>query len=1085
MDLKHQSARSGVKRDTDGRSWWLFSTWILATVWFVLLTWWCYRDSQTLFIAHVEGVGAETYARLVVETDEGWQEEHPYWFPAYTLRGGSGTVEFRVQPGEYKGFRLALERGTATEGGFVSRVAKESIPAVQQWELLSDGVDVVSVPDSRPRNVPTWQWQSTEPVVIGRQEYGEWLGPVAIRAVLLGLSLAAVSLLLYGVICARERWMEVVSNRWDNFGKRWKGRCNGWQLLLAIILVAVLWYSPEWFRRYNGQEMFLRLEMTSSASSTAQIFFRDKGGFREDKSTLEHVVGDNLKQTLFFPLGRDRLRGLRFDPLMTAGDFAIYSADVVTVDGSLIYKIPLSEIDPGRDAVQIQRFHFDEQAGCWRITTEEGAWDPSFTLLNLKKNSIHYLPWVSALGQIMLWVILSVFLLLAIVRAFPFRWQSAKFVRALGHPLLTRLLLAVAGTIVLLLPIHYFLKAFQGEAAYLEMGATASENLVGSWSFRSGRDSFFHHDYRFSLKSGERRTFYIALPRSKVHHYKLEFNGEDKDSRVQIDSMVFLVPSRDIVTNLLVDHEGFHWVSRPEKSDQKAWEFDVAAQGTTRFHLEDETFVLELQPFWIRLLIGGGLLASCFFVLWNVPLGSRGHVERGNRAAKVFLVMMGVFGMIFVWLTPPYQTPDETRWLDRAWHLSEGNLFPENNEELQLAGGNVPNSFRTVYRIVSADIPFNPHRKTNLERWKEANEVPLHAEDTFFARMGDNTHSLFPYVPQAVGFQVGKWFDLTPLELTYAARIANLLLSALVVFLAIRLLPFMSWTILVLFLSPIMVFLFGSGNHDPVTNGLALLFVAVVLWLRERGKAIGWWQCIGLVVLISLLIASKFVYVTLAGLLLVLPVRLFRGSCDRWIKIGVTWGAMILITLGWLGMGMLSEYPSFDYDRPDVDQSLNKALLVQQPDRIVDWIGNSLAYDKELWLEQFVGILGWLDTPLPDVIHLVWWLALSAAFLADMGANSWRPGWWTRGWLLALLMIILSVIILLFFLIYTRPGLERIQGIQGRYLYPLLPLVIAMLSFRCTSLQNAVPWLRRFAVLGVALSLLMTILLLRFRYWDL
>ncbi len=349
--------------------------------------------------------------------------------------------------------------------------------------------------------------------------------------------------------------------------------------------------------------------------------------------------------------------------------------------------------------------------------------------------------------------------------------------------------------------------------------------------------------------------------------------------------------------------------------------------------------------------------------------------------------------------------------------------------------------------------------------------------------MGDNTHSLLPYVPMAIGFQIGKWLGLTPLEMTYAARILNLLLAALLVALAIRVFPQIPWTVLVLFLSPIMVFLFGSANHDPITNALALLFVAVVFWLRESRKRIGWRQCTLLVLLITAIITSKFVYVTFAGLLLVLPVESFTSVRDRWLKIGATWMVMIAITLGWLSI--LTWYPKFDYDRPEVDQTLNQALLVQHPDTVLEWIGNTWKHDKELWKDQFVGVLGWLDTPLPTVIHMIWWMALAAALVADAGGRSWRPGLLTRGWVLALVTFILGVVTLLFFLIYTQPGLERIQGVQGRYLYPLLPLIAVVISFSCPAIKSWTPWLRRFAVLAVSLSLLMTLMLLRFRYWDL
>jgi uncharacterized membrane protein len=1086
--LKHLSESSKARRNADGRSWWGFGSCLLVAIWFIVTGWWCIQDSRARIVIDVEGVGSDTYARMVVETEDGWQEATPLWFPAYTLRGGSGQIEYRIKPGWYRGFRFALDRGQVTGGGFFPEKSESAVPPVKEWQYDSNGI-VTTEPlkDDRSRAVPTWQWIADEPIYIARQSFSEWIPEVSLRSGSLLLFILIVSSAIFILVRLCEYWGDWFEDKWNRFSEWSSGRVSWFYLIVSALLGWVLWNSPEWFNRYLGQEMFLQIEMSSSVESSAQVFFRDKGGYQEQKSALEHVVGDNLKQTLFFPLGRERLRGMRLDPLMTAGEVSIYSVRLVTIDGDLIQEIPLDQIQPGRDAVQIKEYVFDPEAGCWRITTEEGALDPSFTLLNQSKKPIHYFSWADVIGLLLLWITLGIFLILSLARGlFASTWEQWAVMNYLDHPDIKRLLAAIAGTVILILPVSYFLKAFQGEAAYLEMSATASADMTGSWSFRSGRDSFLHHDYRFSLKAGERRSFHIALPRNKVHHYKLEFLGGEQDGTVQVDSLVFLVPSLDSATNLLEDHEGYHWVKRPAITEEGFWEFPVRAGERIRFHLEDDTFVLQMQPLWLQLIVLMMLVVGCFVVLWvrgsNQETQPTAIPPRGHPASW-FLGLMLVFGMLFVWLTPPFQSPDEPRWLDRAWHISEGNMFPVVNEELNLAGGYVPTSFRTVYKVVSYDIPFNSHRRTNLERWNEANQIPLQEEDVFFARMGDNTHSLLPYAPMAFGFQIGKWLGLTPLEMTYAARILNLLVAALLVALAIRLFPQVPWTILVLFLSPIIVFLFGSANHDPMTNALTLLFVAVVFCMREGKRRIGWWHCLLLVVLIFAVIASKFVYVTLAGLLLVLPVELFSSARDRWVKIGVTWAVMILVTLVWLSM--LIWYPKFDYDRPEVDQGLNKALLVQRPETVLEWIANTWEHDKELWQDQFVGVLGWLDTTLPTVIHMIWWMALAAALVADAGGRSWRPGIFTRGWVAALVIFILGVVTMLFFLIYTQPGLERIQGVQGRYLYPLLPLVVAAVSFRCHGIQSWTPWLRRFVILAVSLVLSMTLLLLRFRYWDL
>lgn len=1062
----------------------------IGCLWAVLVAWWVYADSRPLFQVEVEGA-KNAYARFVVKTEEqGWREASPYWFPAYILEEGKGRVFFRLQPGVYTGFRFALERGNplADTASFRGQLDSE-IPSLNNWERI-DGREVIQeeqeLPlDQRPREVATWQWESDSSFVLERAPVSDWIAGVAIKS---GVALIAgiiLSLLIRVFIAADRRWGNHVMDGSRQAFSRVRENKVLRTLILFVLGGGILWASTTAFQRHFGEEMFLQLEMTSSAESTAQVFFRNKEWFHERKSSLSHVIGSDLRQTFFFPLGRASVRSIRLDPLMRDGVVLLHSAEIVTGKGRLVHEISLGDLhwDDEQQKSQIADVSYDATTGVLKLRVAEGSNDPNILLLEPGNVVLHSAGIWDSLGIVILWVLYFLFLARAVIKLFIGKREAQSTTVRLFLSRSTRYFLLSAGaTVVLLVPTVYFLEFFESEASYLEMSATASDDVVGIWRFQSGQETFLHRDYPFSLKTGQKRVFDIALPRSKVHHYKLEFTGGERDTVLDIDTMVVTIPGQNKHVDLLREEGSFRWVNPPAQTQEDGgWQIVLPAGQKIWFLLEDDSHSLEYQPLWLRGSVLAALIVVCFVYLWRgrnseETLG----LDSSRKAARYFLGMMLFFGVLFMLVTPPFQTPDEPRWLDRSWHLSEGHWFPQVQDNL--AGGEVPTSLRTVYQKVSYDIAFNPHRRTNLERWKDANQVELQEDEVFFARMGDNTQSLLPYLPQSIGFRIGKALGLTPLEMTYAARAVNLLLASLIVFLAIRIFPVIPWTVLVLFLSPIMVFLYGSANHDPITNSLTLLFIAYVFLLRDRARRLNWGHCLVLIGLIAAVITSKFIYVMLAGLLLILPRELFRSAADRWIKIGVCWAVMIGITLNWLGL--LSNYPPFDYDRPEVDQTVNISILKQEPEIVGQWILNTYPHDASLWREQFVGILGWLDTPLPTVIHLVWWLAVGAAFLADAGSAGWRPGWLTRGWILALLGLITATIILLFYLIYTEPGLVRIQGIQGRYLLPLLPLVFAMFAFRWSYLKQWAPWLRRFAVCGVALVLFMTLILLRYRYWD-
>lgn len=1077
------------------QDWWLLVTLTMVSLWVVLIAWWAYLDSRPLFQVEVTGAH-EGYARLVVKDPEtGWREEAPVWFPAYPLEEGKGIVSFRIQPGHYQGFRLALEQGQPVGETFAFYGKMEAeLPPFVSWNSV-DGKSVLAewskeggqLPDQRPRNVSTWQWEREQPFLVERISPKDWLPGVLVKAVLGLVVMAGLSAGFYLMFCTEKCYANRCWNHIHSCWARFQSRQTLGVILILIFSGLLLWKGTSWFNQHFGEEMFLRLEMSSSEESTAQVFFRNKEWFDEQKSALSPVIGSDLRQTFFFPLGRERIRSIRLDPLMRDGIVTLYSAQVVSSRGKVIHHIPFDtlDFDEEEDSHQIAEHSFDPQTGQLRLVTVSGASDPNLLLLEPGTLTLKYSEAIDTVVLGILWAIYGVFLVRVLTGfLLPQPVLNKRGWQYLQSRSVRYLLISAAGTMVLILPTVYFLEFFEEEASYLEMSATSNGEVRGAWHFHSRQDNFLHRDFPFSLDPNERRSFNIALPRNNVHRYQLEILGGEQDTVLEIDTLKASIPGQKQSFDLLVEQPGFRWVNPPvERGDGGGWRVDIPAGQDVWFFLEVDAQILEHQPVWFKASVLSLLIFACFAYLWQgrkPDLQAESPYAHSRRAAHRFLWLMLGFGSIFIFVTPPFQSPDEPRWLDRSWHLSEGHWFPEVRDDL--AGGEVPTSLRTVYHKVSYDIAFNPHHRTSVERWKEANEVALEEDEVFFARMGDNTHSLLPYLPQSLGFRIGKIFGFTPLEMTYAARVVNLMLASLIVFLAIRIFPVIPWTVLVLFLSPIMVFLYGSANHDPMTNSLTLLFIAYVFLLRDRGRILGWKHCMLLIGLITLVITSKFIYVMLAGLLLILPRELFYSARDRWMKIGVCWTIMIVITLSWLGM--LSNYPPFDYDRPEVDQAVNVAILKQNPQTVGKWILNTYPYDVFMWKEQFVGILGWLDTPLPRVIHLVWWMALGGAFLADVGGAGWRPGVLTRGWLLVLLGLITSTIILLFYLVYTQPGLERIQGVQGRYLLPLLPIVATVLAFRSNALSEWVPWLRRFAVCGISLALFMTLVLLRYRYWD-
>jgi uncharacterized membrane protein len=107
----------------------------------------------------------------------------------------------------------------------------------------------------------------------------------------------------------------------------------------------------------------------------------------------------------------------------------------------------------------------------------------------------------------------------------------------------------------------------------------------------------------------------------------------------------------------------------------------------------------------------------------------------------------------------------------------------------------------------------------------------------------------------------------------------------------------------------------------------------------------------------------------------------------------------------------------------------------------------TLTTNAGYYLQQFIGILGWLDTPLP-IWHVAGY-AIALMLIVMFGRSSGdgqdrdlRP-WRKRDRIIAIVALVSSIALLcVLAYLWNIVGVDRIGGIQGRYFIPLAPLLL-------------------------------------------
>ena len=387
-------------------------------------------------------------------------------------------------------------------------------------------------------------------------------------------------------------------------------------------------------------------------------------------------------------------------------------------------------------------------------------------------------------------------------------------------------------------------------------------------------------------------------------------------------------------------------------------------------------------------------------------------------------------------LIPPGAGYDEEDHLVRVWELSAFSFIPGQLSPQEM-------KYPTMFR----DLAYRQEANSGIidsDFWKKYVRTPLYEHG--FVRRDINTKSVYSpalLLPQAFAMRLGRSANLPVLPVFYACRFASLLSYLILVWLALRWMPFGKWILLVLALSPMALFQAATITPDAISNGIGFLFIAGILKLAGS-KEIGWKEYGKLILLIFLLFLAKvnLTALILLPFLLIPPVR-FTQKRIYILLLGTTAILFLVEVAGW---NLIATTYSDALLANDANFSAQLGYILDHPlvfPTIIlkDPFINGLAY-LQGWINGY-GYYFW--TP-PQIVSIFFLLSLGTVLLIDSTrehVNRKRR----IVFILVFLAGYLAAVVPLY-LTFTTVGLNEVLGVQGRYFIPLaLLLVLALSSF--------------------------------------
>ncbi len=430
-----------------------------------------------------------------------------------------------------------------------------------------------------------------------------------------------------------------------------------------------------------------------------------------------------------------------------------------------------------------------------------------------------------------------------------------------------------------------------------------------------------------------------------------------------------------------------------------------------------------------------------------------------RRLAQAFAAYAIVAIPVLAVLMPPFQAADELAHLERANQIAHGGLLATHYAGKQTSGGVVDSGLEQAEHPFDP-IRFHPERKRTRAMTDAASATGWGTLET---RPFPNT-ALYPpllYLPAASGQFIARHAGLSVLHGLLLSRLLDGLVSAALGALAIALSDAAAPFLFALLTLPMSLSLDAAVTQDGPLIAVAALASVLLRRVAERphGPLLA-----GAALLLALTATARPAYLPLCLLPLLLPAlpRAARfAAAGAAVLAVVAWTALVeRVTLLQSAATQVSSQMQALSLHPLVAATLLRTTLHTQ-------LVEGCPYCRE-----FVGVLGWLDTPLPNS-----YVALAAAVLLGalaMSRPAAAPLIGRRSRLVAASLVLGAVVavFVLQYLSWSPVGGPMVDGVQGRYFLPVAPFLLLLLpGSRARRPGWAVVALCCFPALSIAVTL--------------
>ena len=411
---------------------------------------------------------------------------------------------------------------------------------------------------------------------------------------------------------------------------------------------------------------------------------------------------------------------------------------------------------------------------------------------------------------------------------------------------------------------------------------------------------------------------------------------------------------------------------------------------------------------------------------------------------RLRIPLLFLLGLLYVFLIPIFEAPDEPAHFARAYGIAEGQfILQDHPKELVLF-------IRHQFECINS--PETRPVTQYLKRYERGDKerVPNIAYNAAL-------YSPVPYLPYAALIKAVMLYDpqgevFKPS--VYSCRMLSLLIFCSMLAISFHTCPGLSWPFFWLAATPMALSQASIVSLDPITFGSSVLLLS--LTFGRCGKRL---YALGLIISSAFLLLSKPPYLPI--LLIPLAQAFLNPAFDRSFQRRTVIAAMAISFAGmaiWQYLSMTHHIFETSvafighFIQVKIDPVAQLRMVLQEPAFFLQVIWNTFKISGISLGYQMVGILGWLDIPVP-VWTVLLWVLLVIPVLGLSEKSKMMPekmSYWFGLFCMVISVGIVLGMMLSAYLLWAPTGASMIV-LQGRYFH----IPIAVLFTGIVMLQPA------------------------------